>query len=213
MDMLVLLSETNISTVIFDNHLQRCGLKPGALLFSVPLSLLRALTKACTRSFVLLHHCDLPHGALYTEKPSCLCVLMLAPLQYGLGASCCAETLQLCERSAGPLLVASIFASINAEDVATAGPTQRLLAVEARSGAVAVAHNFADDRGCITLHGASLDAATSIVLAEYNDPFLCFISDSEWCFGIVALDMCFLGALPCFCWLVSPCCEPQTRHA
>ena len=71
----------------------------------------------------------------------------------------------------------------------TAGPSHRLLAVEAHPGAVAVAHNFADKRGCITLHGASLDPATSIVLLEYSHLL------STAC-EVVALDMCFLGALP-----------------
>lgn len=54
---------------------------------------------------------------------------------------------------------------------------------------MAVAHNFADQRGCITLHGASLDPTTSIVLLEYSH---LLNSASE----VVALDMCFLGALP-----------------
>ena len=71
----------------------------------------------------------------------------------------------------------------------TTGPSHRLLAVESHPGAVAVAHNFADKRGCITLHGASLDPATSIVLLEYSHLL------NTAC-EVVALDMCFLGALP-----------------
>lgn len=73
------------------------------------------------------------------------------------------------------------------------GPSQRLLAVDAQAGVVAVAHNFADHRGGVTLHDPSLDPARRTRVLEYGS--LRIADTPSFAGNVVALDVRFLGAL------------------
>ncbi len=67
------------------------------------------------------------------------------------------------------------------------------MAVDVQAGLVAVAHNFADQRGGVILHDPSLDPARRVRVLEYG--CLRIADTPSFAGSVVALDVRFLGAL------------------